>query len=173
LIARELRRLAHEPAALLLIVVAPLVVAIITSVSLGAKPKVDATIGVAGLPGGTAALSALAADVDSGSAVSVRTVSPDLADAGVRDGTLTAAIVIPADASAPVRVIGAKNEKIASEVARSVAQTISARRVNDGPDAFAVITASPGRKPIQGAEVYGPVIAVFFILFGVGAVSRA
>src|SRR5262249_47181862 len=48
LIARELRRLLHNPAALLTIVVAPLVLAVITSVSLGAKPEVDATIGIAG-----------------------------------------------------------------------------------------------------------------------------
>jgi ABC-2 type transport system permease protein len=172
LIARELRRLLHNPAALLTIIVAPLLLAVITSVSLGAKPEVDATIGIAGLPGGADQLATVAHGVDAGRAVTVKAISADRATALVRNGTLTAAIVVPPDPRAPVAVIGAKNEKIASEVAQSVAQTIAARRAGAGSNAFAVVTVSPGRKSIEGSEVYGPVIAVFFILFGIGAVSR-
>src|SRR4051794_36681461 len=94
LLVRELRRLLHDPAALLTILVAPFLLAVITSVSLGARPTVDAKIGVAGLAGGTPALAALAPDAGSAS-FSVREIGSAEANDRVRDGSVSAAIIVP------------------------------------------------------------------------------
>jgi ABC-2 type transport system permease protein len=71
-----------------------------------------------------------------------------------------------------VHVIAAQDARIAKEVATSIAQTIAAGRASR-LEAARVLTTSSGRKPLNGGEIYGPIIAVFFVLFGVGAVSRS
>jgi ABC-2 type transport system permease protein len=163
LITREVRRLLHDPAALIAIIAAPFLLTIITSVSLGAPPKIHTGIGIAGAP-----VPANAAQGD----FSVREVSAADAPGLVRDGTLAAAVVVPANGSAPVVVIGSKNNVIAREVATSIAHTISDGRAGAPIESTAVEPLPLGRKPLDGAEVYGPVIAVFFVLFGVGSISR-
>ena len=164
LVARELRRLIRDPAALLTIVLAPFLLAVVTSVSLGARPKIATEIGVAGIP--ARALPSTAAHGG------VRVITAEQAAPLVRDGTIAAAIVVPQDRAEPVRVIAAHDARIAREVATSIAETIAAGRATTLAVA-PVLTTSPGRAPLNGGEIYGPIIAVFFVLFGVGAVSRS
>ena len=171
LIARELRRIVHDPAALLAVLVAPFLLAVITSVSLGARPVIRSEIGLAGVPTDAGVLARYGARA-SASGLSLRAVPSQNAVALVADGSLAAAVVVPADPKTPVRVIGAPDAQIAREVATSIARTISVVRAGDAPAAIPVTAEEPGRKPLDGAEVYGPVIAVFFVLFGVGSVSR-
>jgi ABC-2 type transport system permease protein len=176
LVTRELRRLLRDPAALLSIVVAPLLLAVIAGVSLGAPPRVDATLVIAdaGLSP-TADLAASLGAARDGAALRIRTADPQGAEAAVRAGDAAAAIIVPADRTQPVRVIAGEHAKIAGEVATSIARTLEARRVGAAGDASRpVVTAAlPGRRPLRGIETYGPVAAVFFILFGVGFVSRS
>jgi ABC-2 type transport system permease protein len=175
LITRELRRLARDPAALLTIVVAPFLLAVITSVSLGARPKIEAGIGVAGPKALVAAMIAGQRSVVPGlrlSTVAITEVSADNAAAALTDGKIAAAIIVPEDAHRPVRVLGAKSAPIAREVATSIARSVVVAR-SAPPRPLSVTTVPPGRKPLVGAEIYGPVIAVFFVLFGVGSVSRS
>jgi ABC-2 type transport system permease protein len=164
LVARELRRLLRDPAAVLAILLAPFLLAVITSVSLGARPKIPTALGVAGIP--AAALPPTQAHGG------VRVIAPEQAVSLVRNGTIAAAIVVPRDPAEPVHVIAARDARIANEVATSIAHTIAAGRANR-LDAAPVLTTSSGRKPLNGGEIYGPIIAVFFVLFGVGAVSRS
>jgi hypothetical protein len=132
LIARELGRLLHDPAALLAIVVAPFLLAVITSVSLGARPKIAAKIGAAG-PDGlvTAMIDAKARvvhDVD-GSDITLQRIRANQASTELADGRIAAALVISDRTRDPVRVLGAKNEPLAREVAMSIARTIRMKRV--------------------------------------------
>jgi ABC-2 type transport system permease protein len=174
LVVRELRRLLHDPAALLAIIVAPFLLAVITSYSLGARPKIEAAVGIAGVPQAAVdqAVDQFGASMQSGT-FSFRVIQPGDTERLVRKGELTAAIVVPTSTSEPVRVIGARNEKIAGEVATSIAHTVAAFRSGENAAPLDIQSATAGREPLEGAEIYGPVIAVFFVLFGVGSVSRS
>jgi ABC-2 type transport system permease protein len=167
LIARELRRLVADPAALLSIVVAPFFLAVIAGVSLGAPVHVDATIAIAGID--ARSLPASVADAN----LRVRAIDADQAEAAVRSGKATVAIIVPSDPTQPVRVISDEHAKIPTEVATSIARTIDARRAVPGGEPAVVTQQVSERRALHGIEIYGPVAAVFFVLFGVGFVSRS
>jgi ABC-2 type transport system permease protein len=173
LMARELGRLVRDPAAVLSILVAPLLLALIAGVSLGAPVRLDATIAIAGIPPAQLA----SASTSAGSSLHVVAIAPGAAEEAVRSGKASAAIVVPSDLSQPVRVVTDQHQKIAADVATSIARTIEARRssaiTTSTADPNVVVVASTGRRALHGIEIYGPVAAVFFVLFGVGFVSRS
>jgi ABC-2 type transport system permease protein len=168
LMARELGRLIRDPAAVLSILVAPLLLAVIAGVSLGAPVHLNATIAIAGIPPAQLTSASTAA----GASLRVVAIDPAQAEGAVRAGTVAAAIVVPSDRSRPVRVIADEHQKIAGDVANSIARTIEARRAGASGDAT-VVVAPARRRALHGIEIYGPVAAVFFVLFGVGFVSRS
>jgi ABC-2 type transport system permease protein len=80
---------------------------------------------------------------------------------------------VPSEVSLPVRVIADEHAKIPAEVATSIARTIDARRAAPGAPTAVVTQQVSERRALHGIEIYGPVAAVFFVLFGVGFVSRS
>ncbi|HET9728211.1 MAG TPA: hypothetical protein VFR41_02260, partial [Acidimicrobiia bacterium] len=164
---REFRRLVWDPAAVLSIVVAPFLLAVLAGVSLGAPVHPDATIAIAGVPAGQLPVA------PAGSEVRVVAVRAERADETVRSGEAAAAIVVPANVADPVRVVADQHAKLAGEIATSIARTIELRRgVTNFTPANATI-APIRHRALHGIELYGPVASVFFVLFGVGFVSRS
>jgi ABC-2 type transport system permease protein len=175
LVARELRQLVRDPLAWSTIVLAPILLAAVASISLGAHRDYKLSIGIA-LEG-----TRLTQEV-----IETRLAGTDPSDAGLRAvdaadaralvqrGELAAAVIIPDDPDEPVVVVGALDTKMATQIATSIARTTDVLRQEGIPSDPVVLSGvSPGREPLNGAEVYGPVVAVFFVLFGVGFVGRS
>ncbi len=175
LIGREARQLVHDPVAWLTIIAAPILLTLIASFSLGAPRHFDLEIGIAN-GAGTAPNAAVNRAFEQASAdhTTLRVVDANDAVALVRAKTVAAVIVVPADPSQPVRVIGARDTVMATQVATSLARTIDVMRHGEAPQhPVRVAEISAGRNPLGGAEIYGPVVAVFFVMFSVGFVGRS
>ncbi len=169
LLRRELAQLVRDPIAILTILVAPIVIAVIASVSLGAERSFDVTIAVSG-----ADEESMATAIDSAKGradIDIIVIPPQTAEEVIRRGDADAAVVVTETADGPrAIVLGAVGAEMATRVAASVARTAVAQ---PSTGAVAVDRVAPGRAPLAGSEIYGPVIAVFIVLFGVGFVARS
>ena len=166
---RELRSLGQDPAALLAMVVAPFVIAVIAGVSLGAPPKVNQAILVAVAPGRVAPPALVTAKN-----VRVQQASEAEARSEVKAATVAAAVVVPADAREAPRVIADEHNPLTTAAAHSLAVLIAAYDRSPTHGITTVFFTRPVRgHTLGGIEVFGPVVAVFFVLFGVGFVSRS
>jgi ABC-2 type transport system permease protein len=132
--AKDLRQRLRDRSAILIAVVAPLGLAFIFSQLLGGAVDFHATYVVADVDGGELGR-VLREDVigslsDAGVADITSVATEEAARAAVADGSADAAFIIPAGLSmaiqagqaSMVEVVGAKDEGLATEVARSVAQ---------------------------------------------------
>lgn len=189
MVGRELRQLLRDPVALVLTLVAPIAAAIIAGAALGSPPAIDATVVVVG---GDAALR------DPGELTNLLTendddASPPLqflfledaeaAHAMVADGDADAALILPADDSpveTPVRVVVNKNSLIVGDLTESGARTLAARLSADAASdadietvpAVQLQTIAVKGRALNGYELYGPVIGVFFLFLTAGFVAR-
>lgn len=192
LVFRELQQLIRDPVALILTLVAPVVAAMIASAALGSPPKIDATIAVVGSGSSLDNAAQLAVVGASGRDTTLRWhVLNDQSQARrmVSDGMATAALILPpagAPAPTPVGVVVNRNARLVADLATSAARTIATRlsvtralRAGDGPAGpgtpppIAVSLVSPHRRALNGAELYGPVIAVFFLFLASNFIARS
>ncbi len=188
LVGRELRGLLRDPVTLGLALVAPVLGALIASAGLGSPPKIDATVVVVGSTARVGDLGALTELAASGPGDSPplrlrRIDSEAQARDMVTNGDAVAALILPPDdagASAPVGVVVNRNAHLVSDLAISAAHTLATHLSvggDDGAYASAVrpsetVVSSPGRRALNGGEIYGPAIAVFFLFLASGFVAR-
>lgn len=188
LVARELRDLKRDPVTLVLTLVAPVLAALIASVGLGSPPKIDATVVVVGSNarlGDPSALTELAAPSTGGNTPLRWQLLDSEAKARdmVRKGKAVAALILPrndAGASATVGVVVNRNAHLVADLAISAARTLASRLSLGRFDATrkiavaptAIVVSSPGRRALNGGELYGPAIAVFFLFLASGFVAR-
>ncbi len=185
LVARELRALLRDPVTLALTLLAPALAALITSAGLGSPPKIDEAIGVVGANTSIGNLGGLAAlaTANGSSRSPLRWVPVDTeahARQMVASGELVAALSMPeTDASKTVTVIVNKHARLVEGLAVSAAKTLAVRLsagrtvVDVHQVAAPALTVSGiGRRSLSGGELYGPVMAVFFLFLASGFVAR-
>lgn len=170
MLAHEFRRLLRDPAAIVSIAAAPLLITVIVGVSLGAPRRLEATIAIDAEPGRDLPPVVTAAF---GPDSKIRPVDPGTGREHVERGDAVAAVIVPSDPQAPIRVVGGRDADLATSAARGIAEfiaTFSGSRRFDG--GVLVTAAGIPERPLRGFDLYGPVVAVFFVLFSVGFVSR-
>jgi ABC-2 type transport system permease protein len=188
LVARELREFFHDRVGFALTIIAPVAAALLAAVSIGAPPKVSATVVIVGditMVGDAGDLAALAS-ASGASGAELRwegVASVDAARQRVLSGDAAAAIVLPSNPTGTVRVISNRNEPIPASLAESAGHMISARLaaaqfLGNHPEAnppprLTIVTVTPKGRVLNGAELYGPVIATFFLFLGAGFVARS
>jgi len=181
LVARDLRVLIRDPTTLVMVLVAPAVAALVASAGLGSPPKIDATVVVVAPPGATyaAALSGLTPSRSPATTSPLRferAATADDARRAVESGHAVAALILPAAGATgePIRVLANRNVSLVGDLITSAARTLEARRrVAAGTNAVAsYATTGVGRRPLDPGEIYGPVIAVFFLFLAAGFVTR-
>ncbi|HTL85823.1 MAG TPA: hypothetical protein VL856_11605, partial [Acidimicrobiia bacterium] len=132
LVARELREFFHDRVGFALTIIAPVAAALLAAVSIGAPPKVSATVVIVGditMVGDAGDLAALAS-ASGASGAELRwegVASVDAARQRVLSGDAAAAIVLPSNPTGTVRVISNRNEPIPASLAESAGHMISAR----------------------------------------------
>ncbi len=177
LVRRELRQISRDRVALSIAVIAPVAAAMLASVALGAPRQVDATIAIVTPPGTSDAAARAIAAFDSGDfglrVVATESEARDL----VRSGDISAAVVVPVSGDEPMRVIANRSEQIPEAIAYDLARLAQVPGAAGaiGPDsspAAAVIT-QPVDRTLGGAELYGHVVAVFFLFLTTGLVARS
>ena len=181
---RDLRELLRAPASIGLMVVGPVLAAILASLALGQPPKVHAAVAVVGAPsnvGDVSELAQLASDSRSASLRWVQAASAQQARAMVDSGEAAAALILPLGnpPHPTVRVIVNRHAPIPAALATSAAHTLAARLAAaqsgavDAPrPSTQLAVISPGRRSLNGAELYGPVVAIFFLFLSSGFVAR-
>jgi ABC-2 type transport system permease protein len=131
--AKDLRQRLRDRSALLVSIVAPLGLAVIFSQLLGSSSSFSATYAVADLDGGelgTVFREQVLGSVADGPFTIVEAPTEEAARAAVDDGSADAAFIIPpgftmairAGQAATLEVVGARDEGLATEVARALAQ---------------------------------------------------
>jgi ABC-2 type transport system permease protein len=186
LLRRDLRVVFRDPVTLAMALVAPVIAAMIASAGLGTPPKLRATVVVAPTRanlGDSGALATLAA-IASGAHTPLRLeVAPSAtaAEQDVYEGRATAALIPPpanAPPHAPIRVVANRNVPLVGDLVTAAARTLAAHidastvspPVTTAETTVAII--APRRRPLDAGEVYGPVIAVFFLFLAAGVVAR-
>jgi ABC-2 type transport system permease protein len=192
LVGRDLRQLARDPVTLVITLIAPVIGAVVASLTLGAPTKIDATFVVVGSTAGAGDVSGLAVLASgsapgSASALHYRTAgNEDEARRLVLDGKAAAALILPTASDSTLRVIVNRNEPIPTKLAESAARTLAARSSADravrsaggetslaGAPSVVVASVSPGGRVLDGSELYGPAIATFFLFLAAGNVARS
>jgi ABC-2 type transport system permease protein len=186
LLRRELRIVFRDPVTLATALVAPVIAAMIASAGLGSPPKLRATVVVAPANANLAKAGALAtlASLASGAHAPLRlVVAPTVADAeaDVYEGRATAALIPPAvnaPLRTPIRVISNRNVPLVGDLVTAAARTLASHLDASTtsppltPAATTVAVIVPKRRPLDPGEIYGPVIAVFFLFLAAGIVAR-
>ena len=190
LVARDLREFVRDPVTLVVALVAPVIAALIASAGLGSLPSIDARVVVAGSTtrlGDTSSLAAALAPGTTGENSPVRlqnVANAAAARQAVSDGAAVAGLILPdgdASAGTPLTVVVNRNAHLGGDLAISAAHSVATRlsavrNGSGGPLAGAPIVVrveSAGRRPLNGGEIYGPVIAVFFLFLASGFVARS
>jgi ABC-2 type transport system permease protein len=181
---RDLRELWRSPATIGLMVVGPVIAAILASLALGQPPKVHAAVVVVGAPsnvGDVSELAQLASDSHSASLRWEQAASAQQARAMVESGQAAAALILPlGNPPRPtVQVIVNRHAPIPAALATSAAHTLAARLAaaqvgaTEPPrPSTQLAVLSPGRRSLNGGELYGPVVAIFFLFLSSGFVAR-
>jgi ABC-2 type transport system permease protein len=185
LVGREVRSLLRDPITLVLVFLAPALAALIASAGLGSPPKVDAAVVISGSNshlGDPRTLAALVTAATPKGKSPLRVLyAPDAnaARADVVEGKAVAAMIIPSDSAppkTPVSVIVNRNVPFVGDLTVSAARTVATRldgvAVGVAPQVATTTTVSAGRRPLDPGEIYGPVIAVFFLFLASGFVAR-
>jgi len=189
LVGRELRQIGRDPITLALTLFAPLFAAVIASAAFGSPTRVEGRVVVA-VPGRAPEAMAqevaklVPVDARSGDALRWEVIeSADEARRMAEDGDADAALLLPPPDAAPdtpVTVVANRNARLVSELASSGAQALGSRirlaALLGAPPTLdsniEVHVVTPDRDPLNGAELYGPVIAIFFLFLTTGIVAR-
>jgi ABC-2 type transport system permease protein len=185
LVGRELRGIVRDPITLVLVLIAPVLGALVASAGLGSPPKVDAVIVVAGSNshfGDSASLAALASPASATQKSPLRFLRAPNAAAARADvvaGKAVAAMIIPPDNAppgTPIAVIENRNVRLVGDLTTSAARTLatqlSGAHTGVAPQVTTIGVVSAGRRPLDPGELYGPVIAVFFLFLASGFIAR-
>ena len=176
LVRREFRQLLRDRTALILAIIAPVGAALIASISVGAPRQVRTTIAIVGPPGLHALIEREIGSTP-GNEVAVRVVNTEAEARNlVRRGKVATAVVIPASPSDSPLVIASRSEAIPEAVTRDLARLAQVAATKPGSLAALerkpVVTASYTRT-LNGAELYGPVIAIPFLFLVTGVIARS
>ena len=122
LVARELREFFHDRVGFALTLIAPVAAALLAAVSIGAPPKVSATVVIVGditIVGDAGDLATLAS-ASGAAGAQLRwegAANVNVARQRVLSGDAAAAIVLPADRTGTVQIISNRNEPIPASLA--------------------------------------------------------
>ncbi|MDZ4827471.1 MAG: ABC transporter permease, partial [Actinomycetota bacterium] len=99
----------------------------------------------------------------------------------VAQGDADAALILPDEdesATTPIAVIVNRNVPLVGQLAASGARTLATRvaaasHADLPPPAVITVDVDGGKRSLSGAELYGPVIGIFFLFLTAGFVARS
>jgi ABC-2 type transport system permease protein len=174
---RELRQMTRDRIALSLSLLAPVAAAIIASIALGAPQQVDATLAVV-TSDDTRALVENAVAANGGPDLDAIVVSdPHEARELIRQGKVNAAIVLDL-VNRRTSVISNQIEPIPEALAVDLAHLVdlpaSLTVLSSDQQAFdPQVATEPEGHVLNGGELYGPAVAIFFLFLTTGIVARS